>query len=157
MYNELQFRVYWDMPNHKTFEIKAILEFIILHCGINWKKDCIDPFPFPFKEDALQFLRRLPIASVLKLLFDPPYSQRQLFEMYKKAGLAYNHPKNNAYWSLCKKEIARVMKPGGTVLTFGWTGAGIGKTYGFKEIDGIIVRHGSMHNSTIGVAEIKIK
>ena len=147
----------WAMPNHKTFEIKPIREFIEFHLGFDWRKETIDPFPYPFKQDAIDYLKSIPSNSVKKLAFDPAYSQRQLYEKYHDAGLSYNHPKNNSYWSLCKKEISRVCKVGAIVLTFGWTAGGIGEKYGFELYDGLIVPHGSQHSATICDAERKIQ
>ena len=80
----------------------------------------------------LTYLKTIPTNSVRYSVFDPPYSQRQLKEMYKNAGLSFNHPMNNSYWAVCKKEIGRVMKPGGKVISFGWNTNGIGKKYGFE-------------------------
>ena len=97
------------MPNHRTFEIKPIKEFIIENLG----SDYVDPFPYPFKEDAITYLKKIKTNSKLSLVFDPPYSQRQLKEMYHHNGIALNHPINNSYWSNCKKEIARIIKPNG--------------------------------------------
>jgi len=76
----------WSMPNHRTFSIKPIRELLDRVFG----EEYVDPFPYPFKEDALDFLKRIDNDSVTKLAFDPPYSPRQLKEMYGGIGLAYN-------------------------------------------------------------------
>ena len=115
----------------------------------------MDPFPYPFKQDAVDYLKTIPTNSVRYSVFDPPYSQRQLKEMYKNAGLSFNHPMNNSYWAVCKKEIGRVMKPGGKVISFGWNTNGIGKKYGFEISKVVLVAHGSQHNDTIATVEIK--
>ena len=114
------------MPSHKTFSIKPIKEFLELEFGC----DYVDPFPYPFERDALEYLKEFQDSSVDKLAFDPPYSPRQLKEMYGGAGLSYKT--DASYWSDMKKEIGRIMKKGGKVMSFGWNSGGIGKKYGFE-------------------------
>ena len=141
----------WAMPNHRTFDIKPIKEFIKENIGL----DYIDPFPYPFKEDAIKYLKKIETNSKLSLVFDPPYSQRQLKEMYHSNGLSLDHPMNNSYWSNCKKEIARIIKPNGKVISFGWNSGGIGKKNGFEIEKILLVNHGSQHNDTICTLEVK--
>ena len=141
----------WAMPNHRTFDIKPIKEFIKENIG----SDYIDPFPYPFKEDAIKYLKKIETNSKLSLVFDPPYSQRQLKEMYHSNGLSLDHPMNNSYWSNCKKEIARIIKPNGKVISFGWNSGGIGKKNGFEIEKILLVNHGSQHNDTICTLEGK--
>ena len=152
MVNSIIFKRYWYMPTHKTFNIKPFKELIDDQLGNNY----IDPFPYPFKQDAIEYLKTIDDLSINDLVFDPPYSQRQLKEMYSNNGLAFNHPMNNSYWSNCKKEISRIIKPGGKVISFGWNTNGIGKKYGFKIIKIVLVAHGSQHNDTIATVEVKI-
>ena len=141
----------WAMPNHRTFDIKPIKEFIKENIG----SDYIDPFPYPFKEDAITYLKKIESNSKLSLVFDPPYSQRQLKEMYHSNGLSLDHPMNNSYWSNCKKEIARIIKPNGKVISFGWNSGGIGKKNGFEIEKILLVNLGSQHNDTICTLEVK--
>ena len=139
------------MPNHQTFDIKPIKEFIKENIG----SDYVDPSPYPFKEDAITYLKKIESNSKLSLVFDPPYSQRQLKEMYHSNGLSLDHPMNNSYWSNCKKEIARIIKPNGKVISFGWNSGGIGKKNGFEIEKILLVNHGSQHNDTICTLEVK--
>ena len=152
MQHNIKFQRFWSMPNHETFKIKPIKDLIYEELGLNY----VDPFPYPFKKDAIEYLKSFPASSESNLVFDPPYSQRQLKEMYSNNGLAFNHPMNNSYWSNCRKEISRIIKPGGKVISFGWNSNGIGKKYKFKIIKIVLVAHGSQHNDTIATVEIKI-
>ena len=61
-----------------------------------------------------------------------------------------------SFWGDLKKEIARVVKPGGLVITFGWNTNGIGKTKNFEIIEILLVAHGGNHNDTICVVEKKL-
>lgn len=141
----------WAMPNHKTFQIPAIKKLLLEE---TIQGNIIDPFPYPFKQDALSFLRNLPTNFVDNLRFDPPYSQRQLIEMYHNAGLSLDRV-NNGYWAKLRDEISRVTKPGGKVVSFGWNSTGIGKNRGFTMTRILLVCHGSQHNDTIVTVEIK--
>ena len=69
----------WAMPNHRTFKIKPINKFIKENLGL----DYVDPFPYPFKQDAIDFLKSIETSSINSLVFDPPYSQYQLKENTK--------------------------------------------------------------------------
>ena len=140
----------WAMPSHKTFSIKPIKELLERVVG----NDYVDPFPFPFKTDALEYLKEFEDNSVEKLVFDPPYSPRQLKEMYGGAGLAYNT--KSSYWSNIKNEITRIMEKDGMVISFGWNSMGIGKNRGFIIQEILLVPHGGNHNDTIVVVEKKI-
>jgi DNA modification methylase len=140
------------MPSHKTFTIKPFKNLIAAELGSNY----VDPFPYPFVKDAIDYLKTIPDNSVDHLVFDPPYSQRQLKEKYHSAGLSFNHPMNNSYWSNCRKEISRIVKSTGKVISFGWNTNGIGIKHGFKITKVVLVAHGSQHNDTIATVEVKI-
>tara|TARA_R110002012_G_C11549530_1_gene602315 strand:+ start:318 stop:785 length:468 start_codon:yes stop_codon:yes gene_type:complete len=150
---------YWSMPNHKTFNIKPFKDLIKNELGNNY----IDPFPYPFKQDAIGYLKTIPDNSENYLVFDPPYSQYQLKLKYKNFG-NYFHNSNDKdqgrritrYWSNCKKEISRIIKKNGKVISFGWNSNGIGKKFSFKIKKIVLVAHGSQHNDTIATVEIKI-
>ena len=137
----------WAMPSHKTFSIKPIKELLTRVLDDKY----VDPFPFPFEKDALEYLKTFKNDSVESLVFDPPYSPRQLKEMYSNVGLAYNT--KSSYWSELKNEIARIMKRDGKVISFGWNSMGIGKMRGFKIVEILIIPHGGNHNDTICTVE----
>ena len=141
----------WAMPSHKTFSIKPIAQLLEDELGYTF----VDPFPYPFKQDAIEYLKPIPSDSVESLAFDPPYSQRQLKEMYDGNGISLENPMNASYWSNCKKEIGRVVKKDGRVMSFGWNSGGIGKKYGFKLNRILLVAHGGQHNDTICTVDIK--
>ena len=149
---DIKFERHWCMPSHKTFTIKPFKNLIAAELGSNY----IDPFPYPFKQDAIDYLKTIPDNSVDHLVFDPPYSQRQLKEKYHSAGLSFNHPMNNSYWSNCRKEISRIVKSTGKVISFGWNTNGIGIKHKFKITKVVLVAHGSQHNDTIATVEVKI-
>jgi len=117
----------------------------------------LDPsIPSASHKDALVFLKEVETGIVDLMLFDPPYSQRQISESYKKMGLSVNmQTTQSSYWSALKLEIARVVKQNGIVVTCGWNSGGIGINFGFKIIQILLVPHGSWHNDTIVTVDIK--
>ena len=151
MLQQIRIERVWAMPNSNTFEIppiKKLLEEETLPGMI------IDQFPIPFKIDALLFLQSIETEPVENVRFDPPYSQRQLREMYDNAGLSLEEM-NNGYWAKCRDEIARIIKPGGKAISFGWNSQGIGDKRGFTITRILLVPHGSQHNDTICTVDIK--
>jgi hypothetical protein len=161
----------WAMPNSLTFSIKPIREIIELCIA-----DCVsicDPFvrnsPFKsrcvsndldtsvesdFHMDALDFLRSRADSEFDAVLFDPPYSPRQVSECYKSMGLSVNMATTQAsFWSYLKREIQRITAPGGVVVTCGWNSGGIGQKYGFEIEQILLVAHGGWHNDTIVTIE----
>ena len=159
------------MPNKNTFDIKPIKEIInkYLIDGIvidpfanknkiaNITNDLDTQYDTNYHLDALDFLKMFNKNSVDMVLYDPPYSPRQVSECYKKLNMAVNMQTTQAsYWTNQKKEISRIVKKGGIVITCGWNSGGIGKKYGFEIIEILLVPHGGWHNDTIVVVERKI-
>ena len=95
--------------------------------------------------------------SIDTVLYDPPYSPRQVSECYKKLGITVNMQTTQAsYWSKQKEAISRIVKKDGIVITCGWNFGGIGKKYGFEIMEILLVAHGGWHNDTIVTVERKI-
>ena len=158
------------MPNSKTFSIRPIAKLIekyktggtIIDPFANGSRiatitnDIDEQYDTDFHMDALDFLKQFEDESVDMVLYDPPYSPRQVSECYKKLGMSVNTQTTQAsYWSNQKKEIARIVKPGGYVVTCSWNSGGIGKTLGFSAEEILLVSHGGWHNDTIVVVEKK--
>ena len=160
----------WAMPNSKTFSIAPIKALIQKHAsGI-----IIDPFAnsnnfatvtndldeqygTDYNMDALDFLRIFETESVDTVLYDPPYSPRQVSECYRTLGRSVNMQTTQAsYWSRQKAEIGRIVKPGGVAITCSWNSGGIGKKHGFEIEEILLVAHGGWHNDTIVVVERRL-
>lgn len=162
----------WEMPNSNTFDIKCIGKLI--HKYFKPEFESIDPFAnknriakitndldpemnADYCMDALDFLKQFDDNSMDFVLYDPPYSPRQVSECYKKLGKTVNMQTTQAsFWGNLKKEIARITKPNGIVISFGWNTNGIGKTKGFEIIEILMVAHGGSHNDTICTVERKL-
>jgi len=159
----------WAMPNKNTFTINPIRELIKKHLT----GESIDPFAnnnklatitndldpaynTDYNMDALDFLRLIDSESINTVLFDPPYSPRQVSECYKSLNKTVNmQTTQSSFWGNLKKEITRVVKQQGKVISCGWNSGGVGKTAGFKQIEILLVPHGGWHNDTIITVEQK--
>lgn len=161
----------WSMPNSKTFNIKEIEKIIkkysygvIIDPFANDSKlasitNDIDPsYNTNYHMDATDFLMMFDDNSVDTVLYDPPYSPRQVSECYKKFGKTVNMKTTQAsYWSKQKEQIGRIVKKDGIVITCSWNSGGIGKKYGFEIQEILLVAHGGWHNDTIVVVDKKVK
>jgi SAM-dependent methyltransferase len=168
----MEFNRIWEMPNKNTFDIKCIKNLIYKYYKDTYQS--IDPFAnknriakitndldpdmgTDFCMDALDFLKTFSDNSVDFVLYDPPYSPRQVSECYKKMGKTVNmQTTQSSFWGNLKKEISRIVKPGGIVISFAWNTNGIGKTKGFEIIEILTVAHGGNHNDTLCTVEKKI-
>lgn len=159
------------MPNSNTFEIRPIKELIDKYTyGLvidpfanknklaNITNDLDEQYDTDYHMDALDFLKKFDDNSVECVLYDPPYSVRQVSEVYRKLGHSVNMETTQAsYWSKQKKEIGRIVNKNGIVISCGWNSGGIGKKYGFEILEILLVPHGGAHNDTIVTVERKIK
>lgn len=161
----------WAMPNKLTFTIRPIkllvekyVNGVIIDPFANISKygtitnDLNPEFDTDYNLDALIFLKLMKTGSADVILFDPPYSPRQVSECYKGVGIKTTMKSTQAsFWSNCKNEIKRVLKIGGITLSFGWNSMGMGKNRGFEIIEILLVPHGGHKNDTICTVERKIK
>ncbi len=160
----------WAMPNKNTFDIKPIHDLIVeeLTAGLwidpfaNQNKlatitnDINPEFDTDYHIDALDFMKMFASNSVDGVLYDPPYSPRQVSECYNKVGYNVTWDTTKAsFWGNHKREISRIVKLGGKVITFGWNSGGIGYKYGFEIERILLVPHGGWHNDTICTVEVK--
>jgi hypothetical protein len=137
----------FQMPNSKTFQIPVVKKLIEEEMLVG---PVCDPFPFPYEFDALGFMKNLDPESQLTGLYDPPYSQRQLREMYDSLGLHYQM--NSSYWGMIEREWFRIIMPGGKVIRFGWNSK---RMKGFDITRILLINHGGQHNDTIVTVQQK--
>ncbi len=161
----------WGMPNKWTFRIKCVQELLARYVsneGIGW----VDPFCgmstlAQYRNDlnpdipdcshllAVDFAKTIP-NNLCGVLFDPPYSGRQVKECYTNLNRVVHRDDTNAYFhSEIKHLIAPKIKAGGYAICCGWNTNGFGKSLGFEMIEVLIVAHGSSHNDTLVTVERK--
>lgn len=164
----------WAMPSSSTFDIKPIGEFVKAY--LQQSKISVDPFarnkqwttftndlnPNTSAQhhlDALDFLTRLQNQKIIAdlVIFDPPYSARQISECYQQIGRTVTmQDTQGKSWTNWKTAISKIIPINGIVLSFGWNSVGMGKKHGFELIEILLVCHGGMHNDTICIAEKRI-
>ena len=171
--HKIRFSREWEMPDSNTFNIRCIQRLI----GRYWTPDFVSIDPFAnssklasitndlnpeykttYNLDALEFLKIFDDKSVDFVFYDPPYSLRQISECYKGVGMEVTNEITQSSWRTKQmNEIARILKPDGVAMCFGWNSSGVGIKRGFSLLEVMIIAHGGMHNDTICTVEKKNK
>lgn len=162
----------WAMPNRWTFTIKPIADLLKEEVvGGLW----CDPFagknspaqvtndlnpemPTTHHLPALEFLKQQPDNHYAGVLYDPPYSPRQVKECYESIDIDGWDGKwdgRTTFWSETMDEVARIIKPNGKLIAFGWTSMGGSMSRGFEMQRILLVPHGGRKNDTIVTVELK--
>lgn len=155
----------WAMPSNETFTVKPIRDLIERYIAAG---EWIDPFcrASVFKArcamtndinpkfagthnmDALDFLKSLPAASKDGVLFDPPFSPRQVKEAYQGFGPCDT---TRRFYSDRKRAAARVLRMGGVAIVCGWNSLGLGKVNGMELEEVLMVNHGDQNDTIVTV------
>lgn len=165
----------WAMPSRHTFTIPPIKEFverwITAHKAVRGpyfrRSVIVDPFCGQSKYathsndlayggvDAEEYCVKLLDKGVRAdvVIFDPPYSNRQISECYKEIGRKCTQAdtRNASLYKRVREPLAKLLKPDGIALSFGWQSAGFGKEWDTLEL--LIVQHGGAHTDTMCVAQ----
>ena len=163
----------WAMPNMWTFKIKPIKKLLDKYVGDG--KDWIDPFggmnsPAEYSNDlnskmptayhmrADVFISSFKDRKFKGIIYDPPYSLRQISECYKKAGMlvTMQDTQGQALKANDKSYISKQIISGGYAISCGWNTNGFGKKNGFEIIEILLVAHGGAHNDTIVTVEKRL-
>ena len=164
----MKFSRVWAMPSADTFTVRPMGGLVRRHLrGVSidpfarnndWATHTNDINPATTAQshrDARAFLGDLIQAGVSAdvVIFDPPYSPRQITESYasfgKKAG--QEDTQNARLYADCRSLIRQLCHPGSLVLSFGWNSVGMGKGFDIEEV--LLVCHGGAHNDTICMVE----
>ena len=176
--SKLKIERVWALANKWTFTIKPIRELITFY--MNNTSPWVDPFAGMYSPahirndinpstnaeyhlDALEFLQSLDNEYAAGVLYDPPYSTNQIRVSYNNHGLK-NNPTLRPYKSKMKKEVNRILRPNGIVISCGWNSNGCSirrdKNNQFNQLEMLeilLVAHGSIKNDTIVTVERKIQ
>lgn len=161
----------WAIPNKWTFQIKPIAKLLTKYVGDG--KGWIDPFagenspaeitndinpekPTKFHLHAKDFFNKIP-GQYEGVLFDAPYSNRQIKECYEGIGLTVTQKDTQGLFCKEKKMFAGKIKTGGYGICFGWDSNGFGNYFGFEMIEILLVAHGGSHHDTIVTVERKVQ
>lgn len=162
----------WAMPHKYTFRVAPLRDIIgqYKRDGETW----VDPFagfnspaevtndlnpesPADCHMEAVDFVASFDDASIDGVIFDPPYSVTQVSLAYKGFGLQYKGKENpTGGFPVARDHIARIVKPGGHVISYGWNTVGMGKGRQFEPVEYLICSHGGNRNDTLVVVERRL-
>ena len=161
----------WAMPSPWTFSIYPIKKLLERYVGDG--EGWIDPFSGKsffaettndhnpkmkamYNLEALDFVKML-TGRYKGILFDPPYSFRQISEHYKVIGQKATQKQTSmAFYEKVKSASCEKIQIGGYAISFGWNTNGFGKARGFRIIEIMSIAHGGSKNDTVATVEIKL-
>lgn len=161
----------WHMPTPWTFEIPAVEGLLKKYMSDPGK--WVDPYAgmkspagirndhnpeanAEYHLDALDFLNQLE-GNYDGILYDPPYSFRQIKEHYNALGIPTSKLITSmAFYEKTKSAACEKIKPGGYAISFGWNTNGFGKARGFRIVEIMAIAHGGSKNDTLVTVEIKL-
>lgn len=162
----------FGMPNAETFSLPPISR--LLDCYLKPEMIVIDPFARNSARGTVtndlnpqtrathhmlaeEFVEQLTINADA-VLFDPPYSPRQIAEVYQQVGRTPTtaDTQNARLYRRVKDGLDHVLKPGGIAICCGWNSMGFGLKRGYRLVEILLVPHGGAHNDTIVTVERKI-
>lgn len=163
------FRRATGKPSQWTFDIAPIRELVLARTngGNGWAdpfcgrstiaeyRNDLDPLsPADHHMDAEEWSRKVPPKRLRGVLFDPPYSPRQVSECYKGLGLhARKIDTSSNFYCRVQNQLALKMPVGATAISCGWDSTGFGYSRGFEIVDGLLVNYGGKHHDTIVTVE----
>lgn len=158
--------------SHWTFQMKPVKQLLARY--ISDGKGWADPYAGTArlaqftndlnpKQDTTHHLEAVDFAQVLPnglngVLFDPPYSYRQITEHYREYGRKAS-AKDTSYnfYRRVQVALAPKIRLGGLAISFGWNSNGFGIGLGFEKLEILLIAHGLHHNDTICVVERKVE
>jgi len=160
------------MPNADTMEVGPIRQLVMRYvqpnmqivdpfarnCRIaNWRNDLNPGTLAEHHLDALDFLRMVQSKVAADLvLFDPPFSPRQIKECYSAVGIKMQQlDAFRTHWKPERDAINAMLKVGGIVISFGWNTIGMGGSRLYDIVEILCVCHGPGHNDTLVTVERK--
>lgn len=162
----------WAMPSPDTFTIPPVSA--LLERWLRGRSCVVDPFARNSQIgtitndlnpqtmagehlDARDFLTKLQREMVRcdAILFDPPYSPRQISEVYQQIGRSCSteDTQNARLYKECRDLATPILRSGAVAISCGWNSGGFGVERGFIIREILIVAHGGAHNDTIVTVE----
>lgn len=145
------------MPNQWTFKISPVKKLLKRYVGDG--RGWVDPFagfnsPAEFTNDlnpktptnlhleALEFVKQLPRSDYVGVLYDPPYSLRQIKECYNGIGGNVPFEITTKGWRSTKDILATKIRLHGHAISFGWNSMGFGPKRAFRLKEILLIAHG---------------
>ena len=168
----LSFSRQFVMPSSETFSLPPVAA--LLDRYLDDREVIVDPFArnskratitndldpstsAEYHQSADEFVDRFPFHADA-VLFDPPYSPRQIAECYAGIGKACGteDTQNARLYRSVKDGLDLMLKPGGIAICCGWNSMGFGTGRGYELLEILLVPHGAAHNDTIVTVERKM-
>lgn len=163
----------FSMPSRETFLLPPVSR--LLDRWLNGREVVVDPFARNSKRGTItndlnpntEAKFHLLADDFCKLhedgvradavLFDPPYSPRQISECYQQVGrqATTRDTQSARLYKTVKDSLDKMLKPGGVSICCGWNSMGMGITRGYEMVEVMLVTHGAAHNDTIVTVELK--
>lgn len=162
-------------PSADTFSVKPIGAMVKRY--LRESKVSVDPFArnkrwathtndlnpetaAEYHMDAFDFLQMLLSNGVQAdcVIFDPPYTRRQVQEVYEQIGRDYMNVDSQYHslnWKREREVINQLLSVGGVVLSFGYHSNGMRLIGSYQEEELLLVCHGGNHYDTICMVERK--
>ncbi len=105
----------------------------------------LDPTVHPdFCGDAFEFVQTTEMRFDT-IILDPPWSERKAREKYGGRMIGR--------FTKLKDHVQRILKPGGRIITVGYSSTGMSASRGFKKVALCVINHGGDHDDAFAVAE----
>jgi hypothetical protein len=170
----MEIRRIFEQPNKETFNMPGIRRWMWHH--IEAADIIVDPFAgnqqfatytndLNPKSKAQYHLHAFDFLAMLKtegvkadlVLLDPPYSLRQMKEIYNSIGNEIDMRESQRFYGDLRDAVMDICSPNATVISFGWNSIGMTKRRGFKIEKILLVCHGRAHNDTICVLDRRLQ
>ncbi len=167
------FRREFSMGNPETFSLPPVKK--LLEKWLSGKAIIVDPFnrnsqwgtvtndlnPITSAQHHLlaeEFVEVIDCTADA-VLFDPPYSPRQIAECYQQVGrkATTEDTQNARLYKRVKDGLNRMLRPDGIAICCGWNSMGFGLKRNYEMLEILLVPHGAAHNDTIVTVERKLK
>jgi hypothetical protein len=159
-------------PNAWTFKMKPVKElldryvgdgkgWVDMFAGDNSPAECRNDWhperKSEYHMDAQEFCKFVK-GPFIGVIFDPPYSYRQISEHYKETGRRATSIDTSAnFYNRVMNAICDKINIDGYAISFGWNSSGFGRNRGFVPVELLILNHGaSHHNDTLCLVENRI-
>jgi hypothetical protein len=162
----------FSMGNPETFSLPPVSR--LLDRYLSGKTVVVDPFSRNSKRGTVtndlnpqtgatyhmlaeEFVEQVAVEADA-VLFDPPYSPRQISECYQQIGrsVTAQDTQNARLYKRVKDGLDKMLKPGGIAICCGWNSMGFGIKRGYHMLEILLVPHGAAHNDTIVTVERKM-
>lgn len=159
------------MGNPETFSLPPVAR--LLDRYLAGRKVIVDPFARNSKRGTVtndlspattadyhmlaeEFVEQIAVEADA-VLFDPPYSPRQISECYQSIGRAVTaqDTQNARLYKRVKDGLDKMLKRDGIAICCGWNSMGFGLKRGYHMAEILLVPHGAAHNDTIVTVERK--